>query len=196
MQQDCMPMTRLLLHVMITFKIDQNQGKQIFTNLYHWYIADKLSISNDKTNVVLILLKNKPVPRDFVRLQTQAMKIGRVQSVQYLGMLLDENLYWHEHVNQTCASLIKYSGIFDHIKNFVSVKIAKHLYFAFLHSRILYGVAINENCAKGTFYKLRVMQMNCRSYYQNKMGPHLQFYTIESRYYSLMICMLSKWYRF
>ena len=37
----------------------------------------------------------------------KAMTIDRVQWVQYLGMMLDEKLYWHEHVNQTCASLIK-----------------------------------------------------------------------------------------
>ena len=45
------------------------------------------------------------------------MQINRVESVQYLGMLLDEKLYWHEHVDQICASLVKYVGIFNHIKN-------------------------------------------------------------------------------
>ena len=90
--------------------------------IYHWCITNKLSINSDKTNLVPFQLKNKPVPRE---LQTQAMKIDRVHSVQYLGMLLDEKLYWHEEVNQTCASLIKYFGIFNHIKYVVSVKIAR-----------------------------------------------------------------------
>ena len=108
----------------------QDQGKELFMKLYHWCIANKLSINSDKTNLVLFHLKNKPVPRDFTGLQTQAMKIDRVQSVQYLGMLLEEKLYWHEHVTQIYASLIKYFGIFNHIKNFVSVKIARQL---FLH---------------------------------------------------------------
>ena len=130
--------------------------------LYHWCIANKLSINSDKTNLVLFHLKNKPVPRDFTGLQTQARKIDRVQSVQYLGMLLESwililELYWHEHVTQTCASLIKYFGIFNHIKNFVSVKIARQLYFAFVYSRIQYGIEIDGNCAKETS-KLHVMQ--------------------------------------
>ena len=45
------------------------------------------------------------------------MQITRVKSVQYLGMSLYENLYWHDHVDQICASLVKYFGIFNHIKN-------------------------------------------------------------------------------
>ena len=141
-----------------SFNLVQDHGKELFMKLYHWCIANKLSINSDKTNLVLFHLKNKPVPRDFTGLQTQAMKINRVQSVQYLGMLLDEKLHWHEHVTQTCASLIKYFGIFDHIKNFVSVKIARQLYFAFLYLRIQYGMEIYGNCAKKTLSKLQVMQ--------------------------------------
>ena len=56
-------------------------------------IANKLSINSVKTNVVLFQMKNKPVPRNFTCITTEAMQINRVKSVQYLGMLLDENLY-------------------------------------------------------------------------------------------------------
>ena len=83
------------------FNLVQDQGKELFMKLYHWCIANKISINNDKTNLVLFDLKNKPVPRDSTGLQTQAMKIDREQSVQYVGMLLDEKLYKREHVNQT-----------------------------------------------------------------------------------------------
>ena len=84
-------------------------------------------------------MKNKPVPKHFTCIQTNVMKITRVKSVQHLGMSLDENLYWHDHVDQICASLVKYFGIFNHIKNFVSLRISKQLYYAFIFSRIQYG---------------------------------------------------------
>ena len=99
-------------------------------------------------------MKNKPVPRNFTCITTEAMQINRVKSVQqYLGMLLDENLYWHEHVDQTCASLVKIFGIFNHVKHFVSLQIARQLYFAFIYSRIQYG-----SCAKETISKLQIIQ--------------------------------------
>ena len=104
--------------------------------------------AGQKTSFVLFHLKNKPIPRNFTCIQTEVMQINRVESVQYLGMLLDEKLYWHEHVDQICASLVKYFGIFNHIKNFVSKRIARQLYFAFIYYRIQYGIESMEYVRK------------------------------------------------
>ena len=134
------------------------QAKELFTKLYHWCVANKLSINSEKTSFVLFHLKNKPIPRNFTCIQTEVMQINRVESVQYLGMLLDEKLYWHEHVDQICASLVKYFGIFNHIKNFVSKRIARQLYFAFIYSRIQYGIETYGTCAKETLAKVQIMQ--------------------------------------
>ena len=134
------------------------QAKESFTKLYHWCVANKLSINSEKTSFVLFHLKNKPIPRNFTCIQTEVMQIDRVESVQYLGMLLDEKLYWHEHVDQICASLVKYFGIFNHIKNFVSKRIARQLYFAFIYSRIQYGIETYGTCAKETLAKVQIMQ--------------------------------------
>ena len=111
-----------------------------------------------KNSFVLFHLKNKPFPRNFTCIQTEVMQINRVESVQYLGMLLDEKLYWHEHVDQICASLVKYFGIFNHIKNFVSKRIARQLYFVFIYSRIQYGIETYGTCAKETLAKVQIMQ--------------------------------------
>ena len=116
--------------------IAQRQAREMFTKLYHWCVANKLSINSDKTNFVLFHMKNKPVPKNFTCIQTDVMQITRVKSVQYLGMSLDENLYWHDHFDQICASLVKYFGIFNHIKNFVSLRISKQLFYAFIYSWI------------------------------------------------------------
>ena len=55
-------------------------------------------------------MKNKQVPKNFTCIQTDVMQIARVKSVQYLGMSLDEDLYWHDHVDQIWASLWKTLG--------------------------------------------------------------------------------------
>ena len=88
--------------------IAQQQAREMFTKLYHWCVANKLSINNDKTNFVLFHMKNKPVPKHFECIKTDVMEINRVNSIQYLGMLLDEHLYWHELVDQICSSLVKF----------------------------------------------------------------------------------------
>ena len=103
-------------------------------------------------------MKNKPVPKHFEYIQTDVMQVNRVNSIQYLGMLVDEHLYWHEHVDQICASLVKYFGIFNHIKSFVSLRISKQLHYAFIYSRIQYGIEAYESCVKETMSKLQIMQ--------------------------------------
>ena len=64
------------------------------------------------------------------------MQIHSVKSAEYLGMLLDEMMYWDDHAGQTCASLVKYFSIFNDVKTFVSLRIARQLNFAFIYSRI------------------------------------------------------------
>ena len=85
------------------------------------------------------------------------MQVTRVKSVQYLGMSVDENLYWHDHVDQICASLVKYLVIFNRIENFVSLRISKQLYYAFIYFRIHYGIEAYGSCAKESLSKLQIM---------------------------------------
>ena len=138
--------------------IAQRQAREMFTKLYHWCVANKLSINSDKTNFVFFHMKNKPVPKNCTCIQTDVIQITRVQSVQYLGMSLDENLYWHEHVDQICASLVKYFGIFNHVNNLFSLRISKRLYNASIYSRIQYGIKAYGSCAIESLSKLQIMQ--------------------------------------
>ena len=64
------------------------EAKELFDKLYHWCVANKLSINSNKTNFVLFHMKNKPVPNDFDSIQTNHMTIGRVKTVNYLGFSL------------------------------------------------------------------------------------------------------------
>ena len=118
----------------------------------------KLSINSNKTNFVLFHMKNKPVPNDFDSIQTNHMTIGRVKTVNYLGLVIDENLYWNAHVDFVCASLVKYFGIFNHIKSFITSCIARQLYFAFINSRISYGIEVYGHCADEYLSKLQTLQ--------------------------------------
>ena len=103
-------------------------------------------------------MKNKPVPNDFDSIQTNHMTIGRVKNVNYLGLVIDENLYWNAHVDFVCASLVKYFGIFNHIKSFITSRIARQLYFAFINSRISYGIEVYGHCADEYLSKLQILQ--------------------------------------
>ena len=129
----------------------------MFTKLYRWCLANKLSINKDKTNFVLFHHKNKPIPENFDCIETENMPIKRVQMVQYLGLIVDENLYWNAHVDYVCMPLVKFFGIFNHVKHFVSKRIARQLYFSLIYSRINYGIEVYGSCMDEHLSKLQVM---------------------------------------
>ena len=91
-------------------------------------------------------------------IQTTFITIKRVKFVQYLGLMIDENLYWQMHAEYVYNSLVKYFGIFNRVKTIISKKIARQLYFAFIHSRIKYGIEVFGDCANEYLQKLQVIQ--------------------------------------
>ena len=107
---------------------------------------------------MLFNTKNKPIPEHFDCIQTTFLTINKVKFVQYLGLLIDENLYWYMHAEYVYNSLVKYFGIFNHVKTIISKKIARQLYFAFIHSRIKYGIKVFGDCANEYLQKLQVTQ--------------------------------------
>ena len=86
------------------------------------------------------------------------MTIKRVSSFKYLGITLDETLNWSEHVSFLCESLLKYFGIFNHIKYRVTTKIARQIYYAFIYSRIQYGIEVYSSCSETHINRLQVIQ--------------------------------------
>ena len=124
-----------------------NEAKELFHELYDWCLINKLSTNSDKTNFVLFHMKNKPVPNYSGNIQTEQMTIRRVKTVNYLGLVIDENLFGNARVDYVCALLVKYFGIFNHIKSFITSRIARQLYFAFINSCINYGIEVYDHCA-------------------------------------------------
>ena len=126
--------------------------------MFQWCICNKLTINSDKTYFVLFHTVNKPVPNDLIDIVTPQMTIKRATEMKYLGLLLDEKLNYNEHVQSICNSLLKYFGIFNHIKHKVNKKTARQLYFAFVFSRIKYGIEIYGNCSERNMNKIQTMQ--------------------------------------
>ena len=110
-----------------------------------------------KTKFILFHTINKPIPRNLDEISVESMTIKRVNSFKYLGLTLDETLHWNDHVNELCKSLVKYFGIFNHIENKITPKVARQ-YYAFIFSRIKYGIEIYGSTSISNVNRLQVMQ--------------------------------------
>ena len=132
--------------------------KTKFKHLIKWCNSNKLTINAEKTNFILFHTINKPIPRNLDEISVESMTIKRVNSFKYLGLTLDETLHWNDHVDELCKSLVKYFGIFNHIKNKITPKVARQLYYAFIFSRIKYGIEIYGSTSISNVNRLLVMQ--------------------------------------
>ena len=84
--------------------------------------------------------------------------IKREKVVKYLGINIDEKLNWNSHIDSVCNSLLKYFGIFNQVKGYITRILARQLYFAFIYSRIAYGIEVYGSCSKVNMNKLQVLQ--------------------------------------
>ena len=66
--------------------------------------------------------------------------IKQVTNFEYLGVLLDNKLSWHDHIKNLQTKLAKFTGVFYRIRNFVPRKILIMLYNALVGSYLRYAV--------------------------------------------------------
>ena len=166
------------------------QSKYILEKLFLWCNHNKLIVNSDKTCFIVFHANNKNAHRNFTEIKIQDNTIARVSSTKYLGIIFDEKLTWKEHVNYICNSLLKYFGIFNHIKSFIDKSVVRQLYFSFIYSRISYGIEVFANDFKKHAVRLQIIQNKLlklvlrmdRMTPTNTLHAHLQLLKITDIY--------------
>ena len=104
------------------------------SNISHWFGSDKLSLNADKTKFTLF---DKVIQKDNIPLVLPTLKINntlikRVDHIKFLGVLLDENLTWKNHINLIENKTSKSLGILHPAKFLLNQKSRKDIYFSFI----------------------------------------------------------------
>ena len=173
---------------------DPTELKNIATtqikNLIKWCNSNKLTINFKKTKYIIFHTRNKYIPDSLQEIVIDGKVIKRVSTIKYLGLFIDELLTWREHVSYIHSSLLKYYGIFNHVKCFVDKKIIRKLYFSFIYSRIKYGIEVYGSCSKTQLHRLQVIQSGLlkillrkdRRYDTNQLHSDLRILKIVDMY--------------
>ena len=99
-----------------------------------------------------------PVDPDLIHPVERVHNEGEIKNFKLLGVLFDEYLSFDEHINGLCAKISKSLFCINRIKNFVNQDTLKTLYFAMVHSHLVYCINI-YSCANTTnMNKLRIKQ--------------------------------------
>ena len=118
--------------------------------LNSWVILNKMYIHPEKTNYMLITTRQKHqnLPGDCFFLHIANSIIGRVKSLRFLGVTVDESLSWNLHIQETSSKIAKYTYLLAKIKRFVDSNVKRTFYYAFIHSRINYAILVYGGAAK------------------------------------------------
>ena len=95
-------------------------------NVTNWLNANKISLNASKA--VLILFKPKMKKLDFdLKLRLNGKRIYPTKSVKYLGIKIDKNLTWIDHINDIAIKLNKANAMLFKAREFLNTKIQKSL---------------------------------------------------------------------
>ena len=100
-------------------------------NLTNWLNANKFSLNVSKAELILFTPQMKKL--DFVlKLKLNSKRIYPTKSAKYLGIEIDENLTWIDHINDIAIKQFK-------VRQFVNIKILKSIYYAIFDCYLNYA---------------------------------------------------------
>ena len=80
-----------------------------------------------------------------INIYIRDIKIKRVTSVKFLGLIIDDQLKWLEHIQYIKNKVSKSIGILCKVRNYPDKTTLHNLYFTFVYPYLIYGIEIWGN---------------------------------------------------
>jgi len=123
--------------------------------LNNWFVANKLSLSLDKTCYTIFGASDADKVK--INLKIDNVILQKINCTKYLGIFIDSNLIWENHIDYIYNKIIKFVGIFYRIRYKLNFEISKMIYCAFVHSHLIYGIEIYGNTCTKYLNKLMIL---------------------------------------
>ena len=117
--------------------------------LYEWLKCNKLSLNITKTHYMVFRSPRKKCSTNLA-IQIDNRVIERVVKTKFLGVILDEQLSFKQHVTYVKNKLSKSIGIIKKAKQVLNKDCLLSLYYAFIYPYLLYCVIIWGACNQTT----------------------------------------------
>ena len=124
--------------------------------LQDWFWANKLTLNVNKS--VCILFSRSPNP-NLLELEINGEPIPQTDCTKFLGLWIDQNLNWKEHINCLIIKLSRNVNLLKMGKSFLTPDTQKVVYYAQIHSNLAYGLSVWGSMApKGSLHKIQTIQ--------------------------------------
>ena len=123
-----------------------------------WFESNKLTLHVDKTSFTIFHSRKNGNHACIDSFYFNGTRIRKSNFTKYLGLVIDENLTWKQHVNDLRNSLLKYIGIFYHISDILPVDTAVQIYYSFIYSRLTYAIEVYGTACATVLKPLQTFQ--------------------------------------
>ena len=134
-------------------------GNTDINNLYTWFCTNKLSVNAGNTKYIII----KPRQRH-CDISGRNIAINNVSyncsetSTKFLGILIDENLSWKQHISYLNSKILKTLFTIKQVKHILPYDSLRKLYSTLVESHLSYGIMAWRNASESPKYKTLLLQ--------------------------------------
>ena len=142
------------------FKMNCSFGEEKNENLKSvssWLVANKLSLNIDKTNFIIFHPRQKAVNHKVI-LHINGQKLEQVKCIRYLGVYIDCNLTWKNHIQYISKKIKRSVGILSKIRHYVPLAILSQLYYTLIFPYLSYAATTWGNTYLTTLKPLTILQ--------------------------------------
>lgn len=153
-----------------TIRSTTNKKKQyILLVVANWLKTNLLTLNSSKTKYIAFSPSKRTQPDHSYRItlhkcqlhNTQkcaCQSIERVPSIKYLGIILDERLSWHLHIDSIISRVRKLVWLFKTLRFVMSSEVLNNVYYALAQSVIIYGIPVWGGATKSKLIELERAQ--------------------------------------
>ena len=121
------------------YNLQQDITKEL-ENITLWLKRNKLSLNVQKTKLMVFHRKQKQIKE--LNIVINGITIERVESFNFLGLIIDEGLSWKKHTDVARNKISKVVGILYRLNNIFPIYILQTLYNSLIASYINYGLLL------------------------------------------------------
>ena len=128
-------------------------------NVDEWLVANRLTLNETKTEFMLIGSRQRLCTfRSTPYLSINGNPIKQVFQAKSLGVTIDENLSWNEHIKEISRKIASGIGAIKHIRHFVPIATLQSVFMALVQPYFNYCCVVWDNCSQTLASKLQKLQ--------------------------------------
>ena len=118
-------------------EIEREINKEI-SKVNTWLLSNKLVLNVAKSKFMLFFKHPKVVPT--LKLLINGNPIEQVTNFNFLGITIDQNITWSDHITKISIKVARVIGILSKLKHIFPHNILRTIYNSLIHPHLIYGL--------------------------------------------------------